>query len=347
MPRRVAQTERHLLVRTWRCVAGLFAGMSALAAPPLLAQPARPGAQGAVQGYPSKPIRFLIPFSAGSATDILARAIGPKLYESWGQQVVVDNRPSAGGTVAGGIVASAVPDGYTMLLTSSAFAGSAALYDKLPYDTIRDFSGVLQIASTPLVITVTPALGLKTLKDFIALAKQKPGHLNFASSGIGSGTHYGAELFNYSAGIVGTHVPYKGVPEAVNDTMSGRTQYFVAPTLAALPLIKSGRLQALAVTSATRVAQLPDVLTIAEAALPGFEYEGWYGFVAPAKTPHAVISKFNAEVARILQSQDVRDRLTAQGAAVKVGTPEAFEKLIRDEIITRRRIFHAAGARAV
>ena len=298
------------------------------------------------QNYPTKPIRVLVPFSAGSATDILIRAIGPKLHEAWGQQVVADNRPSAGGTVAGSIVAGAAPDGYTLLITSSAFAGSAALYDKLPYDTVRDFAGITQVASTPLIIVVAPSLGLKSLKELIALARQKPKQLNFASSGIGSGTHYGAELFNFTAGISGTHVPYKGVPEAMNDTISGRTQYFVAPTLAAIPLVKNGRLQALAVTPAQRIAQLPDVPTVAEAALPGFEYNGWYGFVAPAKTPRAIIQKFNAEVTRILDAAEMRDRLTAQGAVVRTSTPEAFEKLIRDEIVTRRKIFQAAGARA-
>ena len=298
------------------------------------------------QNYPTKPIRVLVPFSAGSATDILIRAIGPKLHEAWGQQVVADNRPSAGGTVAGSIVAGAAPDGYTLMITSSAFAGSAALYDKLPYDTVRDFAGITQVASTPLIIVVAPSLGLKSLKELIALARQKPKQLNFASSGIGSGTHYGAELFNFTAGISGTHVPYKGVPEAMNDTISGRTQYFVAPTLAAIPLVKNGRLQALAVTPAQRIAQLPDVPTVAEAALPGFEYNGWYGFVAPAKTPRAVINKLNTEIARILDAADMRERLTAQGAVVRTSTPEAFEKLIRDEIVTRRKIFQAAGARA-
>jgi tripartite-type tricarboxylate transporter receptor subunit TctC len=284
-----------------------------------------------------------VPFSPGSATDILGRLIGPKVQDDWGQQMVVDNRPSAGGTVAGGIVANAAPDGYTLLLTSSAFAGSAALYDKLPYDTVRDFAPITQIASTPLILVVSPTLNVKSLKELIALAKQKPRQLNFASSGIGSGTHYGAALFNYTAGISATHVPYKGVPEAMNDTISGRTQYFVGPTLAALPLIRTGRLQALAITPAQRIAQLPDVPTIAEAALPGFAYDGWYGFVAPAKTPRAIIDKLNTEIVRILQSPEVRDKLVAQGAVVRTGTPEAFAKLIREEIVTRRKIFKVAG----
>lgn len=309
----------------------------AAVASPVYSQPA----------YPSKPIRVVVPFSAGSATDILARLIGPKLVETWGQQVVVDNRPSAGGTVAGGIVATATPDGYTLLLSSSAFAGSAALYgDKMPYDSVRDFAGILQIAGTPLVIVASPALGAKTLKDLIALAKQKPRQLNFASTGVGSGTHYGGELFNLSAGISAVHVPYKGVPEAMNDTISGRTHYFVGPTLPTIPLIKGGRLIALATTSSKRVPLLPDVPTVAEAALPGFAYDGWYGILTPAKTPRAIIAQLNREIARILQTSDMRDKIGGMGGVVVTGTPEAFEKLIRDEIVTRRKVFAAAGTKA-
>ena len=323
-----------LLNRAW--VTGLTMAAALMTVPLAYAQGA----------YPSKPIRVVVPFSAGSATDILARMVGPKLFEAWGQQVVTDNRPSAGGTVAGGIVAGAAPDGYTLMLTSSAFAGSAALYDKLPYDTVKDFAGIMQIAGTPLIIVASPTLGVKTLKDFIALAKQKPKQFNFASSGIGSGTHYGGELFNLSAGILGTHVPYKGVPEALNDTISGRTHYFVAPTLPSIPLIKSGRLLALAVTPAQRIALLPDVPTVAEAAIPGFEYDGWYGIVAPAKTPRAVIAKLHQEVTRILESSEIKERIVGLGGVAKPSTPEAFEKLVRDEIVTRRKVFSAAGAKA-
>ena len=298
------------------------------------------------QAYPSKPVRMLVPFSPGSASDILARLIGPKLNEAWGQQFVVDNRPSAGGTVAGSIVATALPDGYTLLVTSSAFAGSAALYNNLPYDSVRDFAPITQIASTPLIIVVAPSLGVKTLKELLALAKQKPGQLNFASTGIGSGTHYAAELFNYVAGISAVHVPYKGVPEGLNDTLSGRTHYHVAPVLPAMSLIRSGRLLALAVTTTQRIALLPDVPTAAEAGVPGYEYDGWYGVIAPAKTPRAVINKLHTEIARILESADIRDKIVSQGAAVKTGGPQAFEKLIREEIVTRRKIFTAAGVKA-
>jgi tripartite-type tricarboxylate transporter receptor subunit TctC len=258
---------------------------------------------------------------------------------------VVDNRSSAGGTVAGGIVAGAAPDGYTLLLTSSGFAGSAALYDKLPYDSVKDFSGITQIAGTPLVIVVGPTLGVKTLKELIALAKQKPKQLNFASSGIGSGTHYGGELFNLSAGISAVHVPYKGVPEGINDTISGRTHYFVAPILPVIPLVKSGRILALAVTPAQRIPMLPEVPTVAEAALAGFEYDGWYGMLAPAKTPRALILRLNKEISRILEASETRDKIAALGGVPKTTPPEVFEKLIRDEIGTRRKVFRAAGVK--
>ena len=297
------------------------------------------------QAYPNKPIRIVVPFSAGSASDILARFIGPELHKAWGQQVVVDNRSSAGGTVAGGIVATATPDGHTLMLTSSAFAGSAALYDKLPYDSIKDFSGVSQVAATALVVVVPPSLGVKTLKELIAAAKQKPKQFNFASSGIGSGTHYGSELFNMAAGISAVHVPYKGVPEAVNDTLTGRIHYFVTPLLPTISLIQSGRLLALGVTTAQRTAMLPDVPTIAEAALPGFEYDGWFGIFAPSKVPRPVILKLNKEIVRILEATDVRDKILKQGATAKASTPEAFDKLVREEIVTRRKVFAAAGVK--
>ena len=316
----------------------LFAATSSalsLAAAPLAAQ----------TQYPAKPIRIVVPFTAGSASDILARFIGPKFYETWGQQVVVDNRSSAGGTVAGGIVATATPDGHTLMLTSSAVAGSAALYDKLPYDSIRDFSGVSQVAATALVVVVSPGLGAKTLKELIALARQKPKQFNFASSGIGSGTHYGSELFNMAAGISAVHVPYKGVPEAVNDTLTGRIHYFITPLLPTISLIQNGRLLALAVTTTQRVPMLPDVPTVAEAAIPGFEYDGWFGIFAPSKTPRAIIMKLNKEVVRILETTDVKDKILKQGALARAGTPEAFDKLVREEIVTRRKVFSAAGVK--
>jgi len=297
--------------------------------------------------YPARPIRVLVPFTPGSATDIIARVVGPKLAERWGRPVVTDNRPSAGGIIAFGIVADAAPDGHTLLVTGSNFAGSAALYaGKLPFDPVRDFSGVTQFATTPLVLVVGPSLGVKSVKELIALAREKKGQLNFASTGHGSGPHYGAELFKLAAGIGAVHVPYRGSPETLTDVMSGRVQFVLSPVLAAAPLIRSGRVLALGVTTVERAPALPDVPTIAEAGLPGFVYQGWYGMMAPGKTPRPIVNLLNAEVGRILDLPETRERIANQGAAVKRSTPDAFDKLVHDEIATRTKVWKAAGVKA-
>ncbi len=296
--------------------------------------------------YPTRPIRIVVPFTPGSATDIIARIFGPRLLESWGLPVVIDNRPSAGGIIAFQIVAEAAPDGHTLTATGSNFAGSAALYaGRLSYDPVRDFAGVTQVATTPLILVVPSSLGAMTVKELIALAKERPGQINFGSSGIGSGPHYGAELFNLTAGIKAVHVPYRGSPEVITDMMAGRIQYFLSPIVAATAMIKSGKVMALGVTTVQRVPALPDVPTIAEAALPGFEYEGWYGFLAPAKTPRKIINRLAAEIGRIADLPDVRERIAAQGASAKRSTPEAFDKLVRDEINTRIKVWKAAGVK--
>ena len=325
-------------------VVGTMAAVVA-SGPALAAQTPSAAEAVATQRYPGGPVRMVVPFTPGSASDILARLIGPKLLEAWGHQIIVDNRPSAGGTVAGSIVASAAHDGYTLMLTSSGFAGSAALYDKLPYDSLKDFSGVTQVVSTPLVLVVGPALGVKSVKDLIALAQQKSGQLNFSSSGIGSGTHYAGELFKLAAGINAVHVPYRGTPEAINDVISGRIQFMTAPVLPAMALVKSGRLSVLGVTTRERMALLPDVPTIAEAALPGFEYDGWYGILAPSKTPRAIINKISAEVARILKLPEVADKIVTTGAVPRSSTPQEFDKLVREEILMRGKVFKAAGVK--
>jgi len=291
------------------------------------------------QTFPSKPFRVVVPFTAGSATDILARLIGPKMLEHWGEQVIVDNRPSAAGVIAGEIVARAAPDGYTLLLSSSAFAGSAALGVKLPYDSVKDFAGISQIATTPLVVVVAPSLGVKSLKELIALAKSNPGKINFASSGIGSGTHYASELFRLAAGIDTVHVPYKGTPEGINDTIAGRIEYYVAPVLPTIPLIKSERLLALAVTAPQRIPLLPDVPTITEAALPGFVYDGWFGLFAPSRTPRTIINTLSREVARIMALDEVKERIAGLGAVPKTSSPAEFDKLVHSEIIKRAEVF--------
>jgi tripartite-type tricarboxylate transporter receptor subunit TctC len=297
------------------------------------------------QSYPTRPIRIVIPFTPGSASDILARLIGPKLNEAWGQQVVVDDRPSAGGAVAGEIVARATPDGHTVMLTSSGFAGGAALYDNLPYDAVKDFSGVSQVASTALVLLVAPSLGVKSAGELIALAKQKPGQINFASSGIGSGTHYGGELFKLEAKINVVHVPFRGTPEALTDTMSGRVHFYLSPLLPAMPLVRSGRLLPLAVTGAQREPLLSATPTLGESVLPGFVYDGWFGMFAPSKTPRKTVNQLSREVARILDLPEVKERITSQGATAKSSTPEAFDKLVHGEIATRRKVFKAAGVK--
>jgi tripartite-type tricarboxylate transporter receptor subunit TctC len=297
------------------------------------------------QPYPSKPIRIVVPFTPGSASDILSRLIGPKLQEAWGQQIVVDNRPSAGGTVAGEIVARATPDGHTLMLTSSAFAGSAALYDKLPYDSVKDFSGVSQVAETALVLVVAPSLGVKSAKELIALARAKPGNLTFASSGIGSGTHYGSELFKMAAGINVVHVPFRGTPEAIIDTMAGRVHFYLTPLLPVMPLVKGGKLIPLGVTTAVRQPLMPDVPSFGETVLPGFVYDGWFGVFTQSKTPRKTVSQLSREIARILQLSDIKERIASQGATAKSSSPEQFDKLVHGEIVTRKKVFKAAGVK--
>lgn len=296
--------------------------------------------------YPNKPIRMIVPFTPGSATDVIARIIGPKMADFLGQQIVVDNRPSAGGIVAFKIVADAAPDGYTLTTTGSNFSGSAALYHgKLPYDPVKDFTGIAQIASTPLVLVVGHGLGVKSVKELVALAKSKPGRLNFGSTGLGSGPHYGAALFNVTAGIEAVHVPFRGSPESLTDTVTGRVHYLLSPVLAAAPLISGGRLIALGVTTKTRAPAMPNVPSISEVGLPQFVYEGWYGLLAPAKTPRKLIQLWSNELKRILDMPDVQKAIASRGASTKWTSPEVFDKLVRDEIVTRMKVWKAAGVK--
>jgi len=296
--------------------------------------------------YPTKPIRMVVPFTPASATDIIARIIAPRLAETLGRQIVVDNRASAGGIIAFNIVAEATPDGHTLTTTGSNFAGSAALYaGKLPYDPVRDFTGITQIASTPLILVVASRLGAKSVKELIALAKQKPGQLNFGSSGIGSGPHYGAALFQLTAGINVVHVPYRGSPEVFNDMVAGRVDYFLSPIMAAVPYIKSGRVLGLGVTTAQRAPPMPEVPTIAEAGLAGFEYQGWYGVLAPGKTPRKIVNLLSSEIGRIVELPDIKERIASLGAAAVRSTPEEFDKLVRGEIRMRTKVWAAAGVK--
>ena len=251
-------------------------------------------ADGLAQAYPAKPVKIVVPFTPGSATDILARTVGQKLGDLWGQNVLVDNRAGAGGTIGAALVAKSPPDGLTLMVHSAAQAVNPFIYPTLSYDTLKDFAQVVPLGGQPNVPVVAPSRGYKTVADLIADAQKNPGALNFASAGIGSGTHINGEKFKLAAGIDVVHIPYKGTPEALNDTLTGRVTYFFSPISAALPLIRDGRLAALGVSSARRSGTLPDVPTIAESGLPGFEYNLWVAMFAPAGTPADASSALRA-----------------------------------------------------
>lgn len=311
----------------------------------LVALFAAAGTAGAADPYPSRPIRMLVPFSAGSQTDILARWIGEKVTESSGQQVVVDNRPSAGGTIASQYVLAANPDGYTLMMVSTGHAGNATLYSKLPYDTVNDFAGITRVASVPNLLVVAPTLGPKTVKELIAYAKSKPGQINFSSAGVGSGTQINGEMFRLAAGFDATHVPYKGAPESLNETATGRVQFTFSPILVAAGQVKAGRVVALAVSTSKRSGMFPDVPTVAEAGIPGFDYDQWYGLLASSKTPRPLVYTINKEVVRVLNLPDIKERMLTQGATPTPTTPEEFDAYIRSEVKRFAAVLIAAGAR--
>lgn len=327
MPSRFARTT---------CTAGTIAAALLLTSLPL--------AGGALaQNYPTKPIRMLIGFSAGSTTDVLARTVGQKIAEAWGQQVVVDNRPSAGGIVASTTVATAAPDGYTLLMVSAGHAATAAMFTKLPYDTLKDFAGVSRVANVPSILVVSPAFGVKSVKELVALAKAKPGQFNFSSPGVGSANHLAGELFKTLAGIQAVHVPYKGIPEAVTAVVAGSVQFNFSPVVNTLALSRDGKLLALAASTGKRSAAQPDVPTVAEAGVSGYVFDPWFGILAPAKTPKAVLAKLSGEIARILKLPDVKERLLALGAEPAPTTPEGFDAHIRAEVVKYRKIVQDAG----
>jgi tripartite-type tricarboxylate transporter receptor subunit TctC len=303
-------------------------------------------APGQAPAYPSRPIRLVVPFPPGGATDILARDVAQKLTEAWGQSVVVDNRPGAGGNIGSELVAKAPPDGYTLLMgTVGTHAINASLYAKMPYDHIRDFAPVILVAGVPNVLVVNPALPVNTVAELIAYAKANPGKLNFASSGNGTSIHLSGELFKVMAGVQMTHVPYKGSAPAVADLISGQVQLMFDNLPPSLPQIKAGKLRALAVTSSTRAPALPDVPTMAEAGLPGFEASSWFGVLAPAGTPPAIVAKLNAEIARWLATPEAKERLSKQGADAAGGSPEDFVKHIAAETTKWAKVVKDSGAK--
>jgi tripartite-type tricarboxylate transporter receptor subunit TctC len=295
------------------------------------------------QDYPTQPIRILVGFSPGSTTDILARTVGQKMSEAWRQPVLVDNRPGAGGVGASNAVATAAPDGYTLLVVSAGHAATAAMFTKLPYDTLKDFAGVSRIANVPSILVVSPALGVKSVKDLVALAKAKPGQLNFSSPGVGSANHLAAELFKILAGVQAVHVPYKGIPEAMTGVVSGAVQFNFSPVVNILPLSRDGKLVALAASTGKRSAVLPDVPTVAEAGVSGYVFDPWFGLLAPAKTPKPLLAKLGSEVARIVEVPDVKERLLSLGADPAPTSPEGFDAYIRGEVAKFQKIVQEAG----
>jgi tripartite-type tricarboxylate transporter receptor subunit TctC len=308
---------------------------------------ARAATQGepAVAEYPTRPIRIIVGFTPGGGPDITARYIASKLTEAWKQQVVVDNRPGAGGTVAAGTAASANPDGHTLLSVSSAHAVAPAIYPKLPYD-MKDLSGITLSAASKYVLVVAPGSPLRSVKDLVAAAKAKPGQLNFSSAGVGSGTHFAGELLKTMASIDVTHVPYKGIPEALTDAMTGRVEFFMSPIANAVALVREGKLRALGVSSVKRDPLLPDLPTIDEAGVRGYESILWFGVLTSARTPRAIVSRLNAEITRILGAAEVRTKWIPIGLEPRPTTPAEFDRIIAEDVRTFTKLARAGNIRA-
>ena len=296
------------------------------------------------QSYPDKPIRFIVGFAPGGVTDIVARALGQKLYERLGQQVVVENRAGGSGVIAAVMTAKAPPDGYTLLMSSiSTMATNVSTSANLPYDPLRDFAPITLVVVTPYLATVNAVLPIANLREFIALAKAKPGQLNFGSSGTGGGAHLAVELFKVMAGIELTHVPYKGASLALTDLMGGHIQLTFSQPPIVLPHIRSGKVKGLAITSAQRLAALPEFPTFAESGVAGYEATSWQGLVAPAGTPRAIVMKLNAEIRRALRLPDIGTRLAAEGSEAGNTTPDEFGAYIRREITKWAKVVKTSG----
>ena len=298
-----------------------------------------------VDSYPSRPLRFVVGFTPGGGADTVARLLAQKLGETWAQPVVVDNRPGAGGNIASEIVARAGADGYTVLIASASFSIQPALYNNLNYRPLADFAAVSLASATPYLLVVHPSVAAQSVKELIALAKAQPGKLNYASAGAGSGLHLAAELFKSMAGVDIAHVPYKGA-NGITDLIAGAVQLTFAGPPQTLPHVRAGRLRALAVTSARRAAVAPNLPTIAEAGVPGYEVDTWYGALVPAASPRARIERLSAEIGRALASADLREKLSVQGLEPRGSTPAEFATVIRDDIAKWTRVVRDAGIRA-
>ncbi|MGQ0748998.1 MAG: tripartite tricarboxylate transporter substrate binding protein [Betaproteobacteria bacterium] len=309
----------------------------------VLATAIAPAAVIAAENYPKRPVRVVVPVSPGSGLDVSTRVVTQKLSETWAQPVVVDNRTGAGTTLGTALVAKASSDGYTLLVNSAAFTQTPALYTSLPYDIRNHFVGVTPLVSSPYLLVVGPSLGAKSVGELIAAAKSKPGQLHYGSAGVGTATHMAAEKFRLAAGINGTHVPYKGAPEAMVDVMTGRVAFLFPPIGIALAHVREGRFLALAVTSGKRSNLLPEVPTMAESGVNGFEDKIWFGMWAPAGTPEYVLEKIATDVARIYEAQDVRSRLASLAFEPLRMTRKEYADFVESEIATASRVIKATG----
>ncbi len=297
------------------------------------------------QAWPSKPIRYVVPFPPAGATDILARIVAEKLTPALGRQVVVDNRPGAAGNLGTDLVAKSVPDGYTILMLTVAQSISETLYTKLPYSLERDLAPAALIARVPNVMLVHPSVPAKTVKEFIALAKSRPGQINYASSGSGTSIHMSAELFKMLTGVDMVHITYKGSGPALTDLIAGQVSVMFDNLTSSIAYIKSGRLRAIAITTAARYPGLPDLPTVAESGVPGYEASAWFGVVTPVGTPREIVTRLNAEINRAVKLPDVQERFAQQGAIPAPGTPEDFGAHIRAEIAKWAKVVKASGAK--
>ena len=295
------------------------------------------------QNWPAKAIRVIVPFTAGSGTDIAARTVSERLSQILGQPVIVENRPGAGGTIGQAIVAKADPDGYTVLVHSSSQTVTPSTYPNLPFDTLRDFSGITMLANIPNVLVMAQSKGIKSVQELVAAARAKPGSMNYASAGAGSATQLNAERFKLGAGIDAVHIPYKGTPEAIADLVAGRVDYYFCPVVNALPLVKDGKLVALAVGSSKRSSALPDLPTTEQAGVPNSAYNFWVGMFVPSKTPRDIVAKLHAETVKAIQAAETQERYARLGAETQIFTPEQFDAYIRDEVASNAALVKAAG----
>jgi tripartite-type tricarboxylate transporter receptor subunit TctC len=298
------------------------------------------------QAWPSKPVRVIVPFTPGSGTDIMARTVSERMSARLGQPFVVENRPGAGGTIGEALVAKAEPDGYTLLVHSSSYTVTPSTYKNLSFDTVRDLMGIVPLGLLPNVLVIAPSKGIRSVKELVAAAKAKPGSMNSASVGIGSATHLNAERFRLGAGIDVVNIPFKGTPEALTEIMTGRVDYYFCPVNAVLPLLKDGKIVALAVGSSTRSKALPELPTTVEAGVPDSDYNFWVGMFGPAKMPGPVIARLYRETAGVLKAPEVREKMARLGAEPMDFTPERFNAYIRDEIAANATLVKAAGIKA-